>query len=48
VRDLPNHYCNVISEIPMNGESIEYELVKEANAMHLDRYVSTAMLYPCK
>ncbi|MDA8416168.1 MAG: inorganic diphosphatase [Betaproteobacteria bacterium] len=45
-RDLPNDF-NVIVEIPMNGDPIKYELDKESGAMFVDRFMSTAMHYPC-
>ena len=45
-RDLPNDF-NVIIEIPMNGDPIKYELDKETGAMYVDRFMSTAMFYPC-
>ncbi|MDE1942649.1 MAG: inorganic diphosphatase [Betaproteobacteria bacterium] len=45
-RDIPNDF-NVIIEIPMNGEPIKYELDKETGAMFVDRFMSTAMHYPC-
>jgi hypothetical protein len=45
-RDLPNDF-NVIVEIPMNGDPIKYELDKETGAMYVDRFMSTAMFYPC-
>ena len=45
-RDLPNDF-NVIIEIPMNGDPIKYELDKETGAMFVDRFMSTAMHYPC-
>jgi inorganic pyrophosphatase len=45
-RDLPNDF-NVIVEIPMNGDPIKYELNKETGAMFVDRFMSTAMHYPC-
>jgi inorganic pyrophosphatase len=45
-RDLPNDF-NVIIEIPMNGEPIKYELDKATGAMFVDRFMSTAMHYPC-
>ncbi len=45
-RDLPND-LNVIIEIPMNGDPIKYELDKETGAMFVDRFMSTAMHYPC-
>jgi inorganic pyrophosphatase len=45
-RDLPDD-INVIIEIPMNGDPIKYELDKETGAMYVDRFMSTAMFYPC-
>jgi inorganic pyrophosphatase len=45
-RDVPND-VNVIIEIPMNGDPIKYELDKETGAMYVDRFMSTAMFYPC-
>jgi inorganic pyrophosphatase len=45
-RELPNDF-NVIIEIPMNGDPIKYELDKETGAMFVDRFMSTAMFYPC-
>lgn len=45
-RDMPND-INVIIEIPMNGDPIKYELDKETGAMFVDRFMSTAMHYPC-
>ncbi|MBP7252182.1 MAG: inorganic diphosphatase [Alphaproteobacteria bacterium] len=38
---------NVIIEIPMNGPPIKYELDKSTGAMFVDRFMSTAMFYPC-
>jgi inorganic pyrophosphatase len=45
-RDLP-HDVNVIIEIPMNADPIKYEVDKETGAMFVDRFMSTAMRYPC-
>ncbi len=45
-RNLPNDF-NVIIEIPMHGDPIKYELDKEKGAMFVDRFMSTAMHYPC-
>ncbi|MDP1558146.1 MAG: inorganic diphosphatase [Nitrosomonas sp.] len=44
--DLPNDF-NVIIEIPMNADPIKYEVDKETGAMFVDRFMSTAMHYPC-
>lgn len=45
-RDLPNDF-NVIIEIPMNADPIKYEVDKESGAIFVDRFMSTAMHYPC-
>ena len=44
--DVPND-CNVIVEIPMHGDPIKYEVDKETGAVFVDRFMSTAMRYPC-
>lgn len=44
--DLPNDF-NVIIEIPMHGDPIKYEVDKATGAMFVDRFMSTAMHYPC-
>jgi inorganic pyrophosphatase len=38
---------NVVVEIPMNGPPVKYELDKSTGAMMVDRFMSTAMYYPC-
>ncbi|HET7549391.1 MAG TPA: inorganic diphosphatase [Usitatibacter sp.] len=38
---------NVIVEIPMHSDPIKYEVDKETGAVFVDRFVSTAMHYPC-
>jgi inorganic pyrophosphatase len=45
-RDVPNDF-NVIIEIPAHGEPIKYEVDKDTGAMFVDRFMSTAMHYPC-
>ena len=45
-RNLPDDF-NVIIEIPAHGEPIKYEVDKESGAMFVDRFMSTAMHYPC-
>lgn len=37
---------NVIIEIPKGGYPVKYELDKESGAMHVDRFLNTAMTYP--
>lgn len=44
--DLPNDF-NVIIEIPMNADPIKYEVDKETGALFVDRFMMTAMHYPC-
>jgi inorganic pyrophosphatase len=45
-RDVPNE-INVIIEIPAHSDPVKYELDKETGAMFVDRFMSTAMHYPC-
>ena len=44
--DLPNDF-NVVIEISMHSEPIKYEVDKESGAIFVDRFMSTAMHYPC-
>jgi inorganic pyrophosphatase len=43
---VPNE-INVIIEIPSHAEPVKYEMDKETGAMFVDRFMSTAMHYPC-
>jgi inorganic pyrophosphatase len=45
-RDLPDDF-NVIIEIPMNADPIKYEVDKDSGAIFVDRFMGTAMHYPC-
>ena len=45
-RNLPDDF-NVIIEIPMHGEPVKYEVDKESGAIFVDRFMNTAMHYPC-
>ena len=45
-RDIPNDF-NVIIEIPMNADPIKYEVDEESGALFVDRFMATAMHYPC-
>jgi len=45
-KDLPNDF-NVIIEIPMHGEPVKYEIDKDSGAIFVDRFMNTAMHYPC-
>jgi len=44
--DVPND-INVIIEIPANSDPVKYEVDKDTGAMFVDRFMSTAMHYPC-
>ena len=45
-KDIPNDF-NVIIEIPMQGDPVKYEVDKESGAIFVDRFMGTAMQYPC-
>lgn len=45
-RDVPND-INVIIEIPAHSDPVKYEVDKETGALFVDRFMSTAMHYPC-
>ena len=45
-KNLPDDF-NVIIEIPMHGEPVKYEVDKESGAIFVDRFMNTAMHYPC-
>ncbi|MCU7960944.1 MAG: inorganic diphosphatase [gamma proteobacterium symbiont of Bathyaustriella thionipta] len=44
--DVPNE-INVIIEIPAHADPVKYEVDKKTGAMFVDRFMSTAMHYPC-
>ena len=39
---------NVLIEIPQGAAPVKYEIDKESGAMVVDRFLHTAMYYPCK
>ncbi|MTW20304.1 inorganic diphosphatase [Allochromatium palmeri] len=41
------YVLNVIIEIPAHAEPVKYEMDKATGAMFVDRFMSTAMHYPC-
>jgi inorganic pyrophosphatase len=43
---VPDEF-NVIIEIPMNADPIKYEVDEESGALFVDRFMGTAMHYPC-
>jgi inorganic pyrophosphatase len=45
-RDAP-HEINVLIEVPLRSDPIKYEFDKESGAIFVDRYLYTAMFYPC-
>jgi len=44
--NIPND-INVIIEIPAHADPVKYEVDKETGAMFVDRFMNTAMHYPC-
>ncbi len=38
---------NVVIEIPVNGPPVKYEVDKDTGAICVDRFLNTAMFYPC-
>ncbi|MGV6851010.1 MAG: inorganic diphosphatase [bacterium] len=44
--NLPEE-VNVIIEIPAHSDPIKYEVDKDSGALFVDRFMSTAMHYPC-
>lgn len=45
-KDIPNDF-NVIIEIPSHSDPVKYEVDKKTGAMFVDRFMNTAMHYPC-
>jgi inorganic pyrophosphatase len=45
-KNAPEQF-NVVIEIPMNADPIKYEVDKESGALFVDRFMTTAMHYPC-
>ncbi|MBK8182148.1 MAG: inorganic diphosphatase [Candidatus Competibacteraceae bacterium] len=44
--NLPEEF-NVIIEIPAHADPVKYEVDKETGALFVDRFMNTAMHYPC-
>ena len=44
---IDTNEINVIIEIPAHSDPIKYEVDKNTGAMFVDRFMSTAMHYPC-
>ena len=45
-KSLPNDF-NVSIEIPAHADPVKYEVDKESGAIFVDRFMGTAMHYPC-
>jgi inorganic pyrophosphatase len=45
-KNIPND-INVVIEIPSHSDPVKYEVDKETGAMFVDRFMGTAMHYPC-
>lgn len=45
-KNVPDE-INVIIEIPQHSDPVKYEVDKETGAMFVDRFMNTAMFYPC-
>jgi inorganic pyrophosphatase len=43
----PPKDVNVIIEVPIGSDPIKYEIDKESSALIVDRFLHTAMYYPC-
>ncbi len=43
----PPEEVNVIIEIPLGGGKVKYEVDKDSGAIVVDRFMQTAMHYPC-
>lgn len=47
VGDNPPKDVNVIIEVPLGSDPVKYELDKDSGVMVVDRFLHTAMFYPC-
>jgi len=47
VGDNPPDDINVIIEVPQHADPVKYELDKDSRAFFVDRFMHTAMHYPC-
>lgn len=45
-KDVPNDF-NVVIEISAHSDPVKYEIDKDSGAVVVDRFMSTAMHYPC-
>ena len=47
VGEKPPYDVNTIIEVPLGGDPVKYEMDKASGAMFVDRFLHTAMYYPC-
>ena len=47
IGENPPEDINVIVEVPHGGQPVKYELDKESGTLFVDRFMHTAMHYPC-
>ena len=45
-KNIPEAF-NVVIEIPAESDPVKYEVDKESGAVFVDRFLTTAMYYPC-
>lgn len=45
-KNVPDE-VNVVIEVPMGADPVKYEMDKDSGAIMVDRFVQTAMHYPC-
>ncbi|MEE3240402.1 MAG: inorganic diphosphatase [Pseudomonadota bacterium] len=45
-KNIPDE-INVIIEIPANSDPVKYEVDKDTGTLMVDRFMATAMFYPC-
>ncbi len=47
IGENPPYDVNVVVEVPLGGEPVKYEIDKDSGALVVDRFLHTAMRYPC-
>lgn len=47
IGENPPYDVNVIIEVGLGSDPVKYELDKESGALYVDRFLHTAMSYPC-
>ena len=45
--DNPPYDINVVIEVSLGADPVKYEFDKESGALYVDRFLHTAMTYPC-